>query len=189
MDSSKVALAGSAAIGKVASVIGYILGSFAAIAVIVMITDEDLGSDAMLGFVIILAVLVPISAFCIAKGIQVKRRIRRFRKYVSLISLNHMTALENLAASTNTSVDFVRKDLAKMINKRFFTNASIDNAANEIVIGSISMGPFSPMQVQAGANPQPVETVVFKCEGCGATGSKPRGAVGVCEYCGSTAAG
>jgi hypothetical protein len=93
-----------------------------------------------------------------------------------LISAHHTTSLDNIAAATGQTVDFVRKDLQNMINRRFFAHAVIDPDTNQIIIGA-------QMAPEQGAGPAQLEA--FTCPGCGATGQKPRGAPGNCDYCGS----
>ena len=178
MNKSKVVVVANAALGKIASIIGYTLGSFFLLGIIATISGDM--EDPVASIIICLFLLV-FSIFLIIKGSQIKRRIRRFKRYVSLISTQQMTSLENLAASTSQSVDFVRNDLKMMINKSFFANASIDMAANEIVIG----GSRSQTATQTQGFGQQAELGTYNCTGCGASGTKIKGVPGSCDYCGS----
>jgi predicted PurR-regulated permease PerM len=136
---------------------------------------------------VLVFLLIAFGIFLIFKGYQIKQRIKRFKQYVSLISTKNMTSLENIAASTSQSLDFVKKDLQKMIDKKFFANAAIDVAANEVVIGgkttSAATSVSAPQQTQTAAQSKLEK---FTCSGCGASGTKPKGALSNCDYCGST---
>ena len=178
MNRSKVAFVSHVAIGKIFSIIGYTLGVFSLIGFITAIADSMIDAE----IVILVIIFLAISVFFIVKGIQIKGRIRRYKQYVSLISAKQMTIIDNLSASTGQSVDFVRKDLQIMIKKKLFANATIDMSANEIVIGGKALNETAVMQTQPVAKE---ELESYICPGCNAPGSKPKGSVGSCEYCGS----
>jgi len=91
-----------------------------------------------------------------------------------------MTSLENIAASTNQSVDFISNDLQKMIKSRFFSNAKIDSATNEIIIGGKQKSTVSQAHSSAKS-----EEEAYTCPGCDATGNKPKGTRITCDYCGT----
>ena len=184
MNTSKVAVVVSLTIGKILSIIGYVMGIIMLFTILTVFFYMDLVWD--LYDIIALMVLLFIFALCVLfvlKGVQIKRRIKRFRRYISLISAQNMTSIENLAAATNQSVDFVKKDLQRMIRKRFFADASINAATNEIIICSKSNSIGSVPTTQSAAVPSAFE--VFTCTSCGASGKKEIGKPGSCDYCGS----
>jgi hypothetical protein len=178
MNTSKAAVVASAVFGKIASIIGYALGVLGVIMLLGSMQESD--SEG----IVITLVFLAIAVFAIVKGSKIKRRIKRFKKYVALISGGQMTSLDNIAASTLQSVDFVRNDLQKMISKKFFANATIDLKSNEIIIGGHKT---SAQTVSQGSrqNGTPVETEAFNCSGCGARGIKTKGQPHSCDYCGS----
>lgn len=179
MNKSKVAVTADAVFGKILSIVGYVYGTFMLLIVIIGIVDEVSGSPDSIGgltvFIYSVFLLVP-PLLAILKGIQIKKRQRRFKTYISLISAQQMTSIENLAASTGQSVDFVRDDLQKMIKKKFFANATIDIAENEIIIDGKSAKKAAQSQA---------EMESYVCPGCDAPGEKPKGQSANCEYCGS----
>ena len=181
MNTSKVAVVANSAFGKMASIIGYVCGAFALLGLIGYLASDaaDDAADDVAIVVIACLVFLAISVFLIIKGIQIKKRINRFKQYVSLISVQNMTALENIAVGVSRSIDFVKKDLQIMIDKNFFANASINAAANEIVIG----GGSKPASASAFDAQQKLEAST--CSGCGASCTKPEGMPGKCNYCGS----
>jgi len=176
MSVSKSAVVANAILGKLLGMIGYSVGVLSIIVVIVAYADMgSVGAYEALAFFLVVLVLC---LFAVVKGAQIKRRVKRFRQYVSLISLQNMTALGDIAASTSRPVVFVKRDLQKMIGKRYFVNATIDLATDTIIICPGTL----PVQAPAAAPP---EYEVFQCSGCGATGKKQKGSLGYCDYCGA----
>lgn len=184
MNTSKGAVVASSITGKIASILGYIVGGFSLLIILFGMTDlESEGAVPALIFFIIIFIL---SILSVLKGLSIKKRLLRFRKYVELISVDHITSLENIAASTSQSIDFVRADLQKMIDKKYFINANLDLRSGEVIIG----GNKAPAQASAESTPQnnQISYETVKCPGCGATNVKPMGATSSCEYCGSVLA-
>ena len=182
MNTSKVAIVTSAVFGKVASITGYF---FAAVFILILVLGLFDNSQEILG----VWMLIPLafSIFLITKGYKIKQRLKRFKRYVSLISTQHMSSLENIAVSTAQSADFVKKDMQKMIDKKFFVNAVIDEAAKEIVIGGkTASAPASVSVSRQTQTTEQSELEKYTCSGCGASGTKPKGTLSICEYCGST---
>ena len=167
MNTSKAAVAANAILGKLFSIAGYVLGAFCLFLIVFGNLDDT-------GLIIFVLTVMLLCVWAVIKGMQIKRRIRRFKDYVALISTQQMTSLDNIAASTSQTVNFVKKDLRKMINKKFFINAVIDAATNEIIIG-----------IRNVQNSTQAELEVFTCSGCGASGTKIKGIPGNCDYCGS----
>jgi len=181
MKTARASVVVSAILGKIASVIGYSIGVFGILGFIVEMSEDRETFGFVLAFI-----LIAVGVFLVLKGLQIKRRIRRFKEYVFLISQGK-TSLEHIASSTSQSVDFVRRDLQKMINKRFFASAAIDIATNQILIGGVVPQP-APSILTPQVSVAPPQFINFTCSGCGATGTKPEGTPTRCEYCGSVLA-
>jgi uncharacterized paraquat-inducible protein A len=80
------------------------------------------------------------------------------------------------------SLDFVMKDIQKMIDKKYFLNAYIDMRTNEIVLQRKNVqAEFVPPS----AVNTPVEMATVSCRSCGAVNSIQKGAAAECEFCGS----
>ena len=169
MHTSKTAIVMSAMLGKVASIIGIILGVFSLPFLIMSIVDIQ-SHGAVEALILFVIPSLAASGFLTVKGSQLKRRINRFRKYVSIISVQNQTSLEIIAKNTMRGVDFVIKDLQKMITKKYFVNASLDLVAGRIQIAHNHN--FATV-ITSGA---------MKCPHCGATRTSedPN-----CEYCGT----
>jgi glucan phosphoethanolaminetransferase (alkaline phosphatase superfamily) len=184
MNTSKAAITVSLIIGKVCSFFGYFFAIGYLFMIVAIIGEGSIGQSDKTAMIITFLLMSACGVLLIRKGISNKNRIRRFRTYVGLISDDHMTSLESIASSTSKSVDFVRNDLQKMINKKFFQNAYIDLNADKIVIVGMKQ------KLQTTEAPQPAEQdhaleTYVKCSGCGATNLKKKGVAAYCEYCGS----
>lgn len=180
MNKSKVALLANAALGKLLTIIGYVAGIFSLFMVIGSLVYIN-GEGMRLVLNMFLFTLV-VSVLMIITGARIKRTIKRFKQYISLISGQNMTLLENIAANTNHGVDFVNKDLNKMIKKGFFTNARIDETSREIIIAGHKTNSVVTTQL---SSTTPTEMETYICAGCDAHGSKPKGTQSSCEYCGN----
>ncbi|NMC57087.1 MAG: hypothetical protein GYA50_07705 [Eubacteriaceae bacterium] len=162
--------------GKLLSIIGYaiiiffILGGIAAIA-----DTNEQGTE----FFIVVVVFVCIGLAFVIPGWNIKKRLKRFRTYVALISAEQVTSLDIIAIKTNQSVDFVRIDLQKMIDKKYFINAYIDKENNEIVIADMGVRNY-------GYTPSITNTESVQCKSCGAMNTKQMGSAAQCQYCGSS---
>lgn len=189
MNTSKTAIVASAIMGKLRSIVGYGLGTFALVFLLVGLTmPKDSGT---IGVIVFMAIIFVGCVFLVISGAKANKRIKRFKRYVSIISKERMNTLDGLASATSQSVDFVTNDLQTMIDKKFFANAHIDLRTREIIIGSeaasaaaaASTAAAEPVKVQTDTKP---ETEHVKCPGCGAANSKTKGTASTCEYCGTS---
>jgi len=174
MNVSRAAVTISTIIGKLLSIFGYITAFITFIVIVVLVEDAANVDEVDIA---LLLIFIAIAAALITGGIKIKRRIRRFRRYVAFISTSGTTSIDNIAANTGKSVNFVRNDLQKMITKKFFANATIDYVTNEIIIRGVQ-----PVQA---TNPGTTKLEAFTCMGCGASGTRLQGSSGNCDYCGT----
>lgn len=178
-NNSKSAVIISTIGGKISSIIGWVVTVFFALIIIFGITSPDeVGKTAGL---ILSFIFLIIGILNIRVGIKTKKRIRRFKKYITIISVEKTNSIENIAAATSQSVDFVINDIKVMINKKYFANAYIDLNSKEIVFRN------KPMKAEENVNKETmsVEYVIVTCNGCGATNKLIKGQHGECEFCGS----
>jgi len=174
MNKSKTAVAVHSMVGHLLCLIGYSLGTLILIAIFL----ESIGAyETKVEYETILVSLIflGICVIGIIIGTRIKGSVNRFRQYVSLMSLQKLTSISDIAARTSKSVYLVKKDLQKMISRSFFVNATIDIAANKIIVCA------ETLSTQGGS----AEQEVFYCPGCGAAGTRVKGMIGYCEYCGS----
>ncbi len=108
-----------------------------------------------------------------------KSNAKKTKKYLSIIINGGVTQIVNIASSTGKSVDTVRADIQKMIDKRFLKAGTyIDASTDEVKIPNMSGSAASTPENAS----IPPKTVVCKC--CGANNTVTS-AASVCEYCGS----
>ncbi|MEL7569673.1 MAG: hypothetical protein AAGU14_03835 [Eubacteriaceae bacterium] len=164
--------------GKLLSIIGYIIIIFYIIGFITTISDPNIDHDFIVLFVLLI-IFAGISLLFIIPGWKIKKRLKRFRTYVRIISTERITSIDLIALKLNQSIDFVRNDLQKMIDKKYFINAYIDKENNEIVIAGLSFDTSD--EEQEIENPE-----VVQCKSCGAMNTKQMGSAAQCQYCGSS---
>ncbi len=178
--SSRSAIIVNMIVGKISSIIGWILTMLFGLTAIILITNEK-GSGKAAG-VILCLIFMTVSIGLIVFGIRTKRRIKRFKRYVTIIVDRNEKSIENIAGSTSKSIEFVMNDLQTMINKKFFANAYIDGSRKEIIVGNKTV-PIDPTTARRDSVQAP--SVVIACKGCGATNRIAKGKSGECEFCGS----
>jgi len=179
--SNKTRVVASTILGKILSIIGYAIIIFYLIGFIALISDSSSLDGVDMG--ILFAMFIPffgIGLLFVIPGYKIKKRIKRFKAYVNTISSEGITSIDILAVKTSQSVDYVRRDLQKMIDKKYFPSAYIDRDNNEIIIGSIDKESYNQKQALALIDP-----ISVQCASCGATNKKEKGTTGTCEYCGS----
>jgi len=172
MNTSKSAIMASTISGKIASIIGYCGVALFSLGMFTLFTDGEIESAS------ICLVFIAISFLFVLRGLKIKNRIRRFKRYIALISEERIRLISIIASSTGQTEDFIRRDISEMISKKFFNNASIDLTNNEIIIGVRD----EPTSFQPEVHEEMDE---FTCTGCGAIGLKAQGGSGVCDYCGT----
>lgn len=160
--------------GVLASVLGYILDFIFGLT-LVFGKLKDTAS------IIVILIFITIGTLLIVYGIKTKRKIIRFKNYVSIVSLENQTSLENISSACSQSIDFVTKDLQRMINQKFFTNAYIDKNTNEIVLQKKHITASDNIVKRA----EKVESKAVTCKSCGASNNIIIGKIAECEFCGS----
>lgn len=78
--------------------------------------------------------LVYVGVILIISGIITVRRISRFNRYVPIIFQMKISSISEIARQMSQKHKYTAKDLAKMIRKRYFTNAYINVVADKIII-------------------------------------------------------
>ncbi|MGI6256688.1 MAG: 5-bromo-4-chloroindolyl phosphate hydrolysis family protein [Anaerovoracaceae bacterium] len=77
--------------------------------------------------VITLGVLTLISGGVIAGGVSLRKRVKRFREYLRIMSGYEFYDVGDLAAHCRTDEKYIRKDLKKMIKGRMFLEGHLDD--------------------------------------------------------------
>lgn len=163
--------------GVLASVVGYFIDFIFGITLL-------FGRLKGAASIIVLLIFLVVGTLLIAYGIKTKRRIQRFKKYVSIISLENEISLENIASSCSQSLDFVTKDLQTMINQKFFTNAYIDKNTNTIILERKNTA-YTHDTVKEAYSVTSNNSKAVTCKNCGASNNIIIGTIAECEFCGS----
>jgi len=177
-------------LGTVAIILGYTISPVALFLVVMSLVYD--GATDYTPALIVFLICLALGIFLIIKGSQIVAGVKRFRRYVGIISANHIVSIRIIASIVSRSTDFVRKDMQRMINKKYFIDAFIDYRTDDIIIGGgrqYDAGQAGYGGGQAGYNAgqavygEGYETVV--CKACGAPNSARKGDSNKCEYCGS----
>lgn len=178
MASSKVALSLNILWAKILKILGYSLEIILLIGLIVYI------SSGMIDAAITCIVFMAIFSLLLITSAKINQRIIRFKKYTELISLENTTSLDLIALKTSQSIDFVKKDIQTMIDKKFFAKAYINKDTNEIIISKESKKESSTKTPVSNQSTIKAVTPV-SCNCCGAMNEIVKGEITNCEYCGS----
>lgn len=115
-------------------VLGTIFFGFLALLFIIFMSFfSKLVADTLVAFVTIV-VLLAISLALLYRGVNLRKRIRRFKKYVRFIEDNSYCLIKDLAKFSKEKEDFVIKDLNKMINLGMFIEGHIDDENNYFML-------------------------------------------------------
>ena len=163
----------------VVTTIGLIGTVFFLFVLVVYLIEPDPELDSLSAALSLLVCIVPFALMVIFGSIK-KKRVKRYRQYIFLITEHRITSIDVLASSVSMHPDFVKKDLQKMIDLRFFDNANIDYIHNEIIIGGFT-GSYPPQFTDYEQGPM----LKYTCSGCGASCVKQANAICICEYCGA----
>ena len=74
-----------------------------------------------------------LGVFAGVKGIGLRKRVERFRRYVSLMGEREYYPIADLATQTGQSVNYVLKDLQEMIRRRMFLCGRIDDQKTHLI--------------------------------------------------------
>lgn len=197
MNKSKAAIAKSRTTIVVEILVGLVMLTFFGTATVMYMVDPGYASDLDISFFIVCLVLDVIGLRLVISARNGSLLLKEFRRYVAALPNVQDGSIPCLAAYLGTPEEQVRKNLERMMKKRFFANAYIDSSSNCVVISNrqnTTANPTQPPHPGASAHTAPatsqsIEMVTVKCKGCGGINTLQRGMVGVCDYCGSSIKG
>lgn len=108
-------------------------GFFTLLFIIFMSFFTKVIADTLIAFVTIV-LLLGVSLALLYRGINLRKRVRRFKKYVRFIDDNSYCLIKDLARFSKEKEDFVIKDLNKMINLGMFIEGHIDDENNYFML-------------------------------------------------------
>lgn len=126
--------------------------------------DEEIRAAAVLYIIGGIAMIV--------YGKSNETKIERYRKYVDLIINHNIFGIDTIASACGVTYDVCRSDLAKLISKGVFQNATINDTSRTINISK-----------RVTTSNKPVAMVT--CSGCGASIAVAKGTNCECDYCGN----
>jgi hypothetical protein len=182
MNASKTKIIVSAIWRRILIIAGYAIIAYFVLLGVLIVRDAKISGAYTPNYTALFFVLlffIGIGMLFIFLSYKIKKRIKRFKTYVNIISCTGITSIDLLAHKTFQSIDYVFKDLQKMIDKKYFSNACINKEDHEIVIGSMCKNPCRQ------TNPAFTDPVRVRCTSCGAVNKKEKGTLDACEYCGS----
>lgn len=197
MNKSKVAIAVSKIVSIVQMLVGIVILVVFGICTIMCLADKNFFADTGVVFLIFCLVLDALGICLIVLSAKKTNLIKKFKTYVAVVSRNPNGYIPDIAASLGASEDVVKKNIEKMIKKKYFANAYIDHDSNCIVIANkqnlvdntVQQPKVSTNVSTSSAASQPAEMVTVKCKGCGGINTIQKGAVAECDYCGSSIKG
>ena len=135
--------------GSVSSIVYIVIGSsITAINVVsagIYLIANTVFSSILAGSGVVLGVLVVFSvggAGLLLKGINERKRIKRFKKYVRIIDDNSFVSIKELAKYASEKKNFVVKDLRKMIDLGMFLEGHIDEEKTYFIISDEVYGEY-----------------------------------------------
>lgn len=177
MNKSKASIVISSIVEKIQLIAGIIWLLCFGLLTIASFTDAELASDGFLPLCIVMDLICISMIYFSRKRHQL---IMDFKKYVTILSNSPDNSIAALAASTGASEDVVRKNVEKMIKKKYFAAASIDQLTGQILFAQ----KIVPRPSASNTNQPEMITVI--CKGCGGVNTLPKGQMAECEYCGSS---
>lgn len=108
-------------------------GFFALLFIIFMSFFSKLVADTLVAFITIV-VLLGISLALLFRGVNLRKRVKRFKKYVRFIEDNSYCLIKDLARFAKEKESFVIKDLEKMIDLGMFIEGHIDDEKTYFMI-------------------------------------------------------
>ncbi len=176
---SKVKLVTDNLLAVIAQIIGTVLifiNSALLITAIIEIFEEVNNTDTivMISVIIFLLALLIAGIFLLRWGNDIKMLSKTFKNYVCVMSAGSNGKLEYIANIVGENQKKVKSNIEKMINKRYFVNAYIDESKKELIIAGQSL-----------SNANLLEAVNTTCRGCGAVSSNLISEETYCEYCGA----
>lgn len=184
VNNSKATIVINKIIEKVQFIIGSLLVFLFGLGGIMSLTDNEKDGPEI-GVTIVL--FFALGVWLIYLSRKKYKLIKNFKIYVPRLSADPTGSLENLAAGVGTSLDDVKKNLQKMIDKKYFVNAYLDTKENRIVFPSMAGQKSTQTQQFQNVNMDApkVEYTTITCKNCGAMNKAIKGNVTECEFCGS----
>ena len=124
-----------------------IFGLLVFIFLIFMVFASSILSDIFIAFGVLLTFLL-ISLGLLLRGINLRKRVKRFKKYVRFIEDNSYCLIKDLARFSKEKEDFIIKDLNKMIALGMFIEGHIDDEKTYFMLNDEVYGDYLNLKKQ-----------------------------------------
>ena len=150
-----------------------ILFFFTALGMLFSNSEEEIVS-------IVMSILCPLLAiYCIVVSHRISRLLADFRRYNAILASDPVKTIYRIAEMTGDTVENVRKNVNRMIEKGYFVNAYIDQS------GKIMLADREKMNQVVGNNDDRKDFITITCPSCGGVNRLVKGQVCKCEFCGA----
>ena len=186
MNKSKLSLVTFQIVEKIQLMGGIFILFIFGICTIMAIADPSYRED---GFLIVCIVFDAIGVLLIYFARKRRKLVKSFKIYVAKLSTDYTGSIVNLASELNTSQDVVKANLKKMLEKKFFVNAYLDENNNRIIFPGNSSA-MMPTTSSVGDVSQPnIPYAAVKCVNCGGITKVAIGRTCECDFCGTPITG
>lgn len=135
--------------GSVSSIVYIVIGATTTVVNVISlglyVIANTIFSSIIVGSNIVLGVIVVFSiggAGLLLKGINERKRVKRFKKYVRIIDGNSFVSIEELAKYASLKKNYVLKDLRKMIDSSMFLEGHIDEEKTYFIVNDEVYGEY-----------------------------------------------
>lgn len=179
---SKVANDKSVLISGKTRAISTVAWFFIIIGVLGMLTNSK--ENPALTNVMFLAVTI-LGIWLLRKRSKLKKTINLYKKYMDMVSNQHIRNIDNISSAVGLTYDTVAKDLQEMINIGYLQDAYINQGTREIILNRQERVVYVRVPAAGVAEQAEPQTKTVRCQGCGANNVVVVGKVSECEYCGT----
>ena len=104
-----------------------------------------------IGLLVFGAISLAVSTAAFLYGMGLNNQAKRFKKYVSLLSRKDYASVKDLSAEVGKDEKFVRRDLRKMIERKWFRQGHLDDKETTMISTDELYGQYRRTQEQADA--------------------------------------
>jgi hypothetical protein len=177
MEYSKKAYAICKIIEVVQMTIGIVMAALFGLVFIVSLTDDNTDE---IGYQIIVLLFAVLGVMLIIFSRKRNVLLKNLKAYYARLLTDKTGSITSLANSLHIPKEVVTANLEKMIDKKLFPLAYIDEKESRIVFPRSTIGDYITK-----GNTSNLEYIAVTCKNCGGISKVIKGRVIECEFCGS----
>jgi len=180
-------------VGLIFNIIGWILLASIASSFIMLfkLPSPKIVSSLTPSMAITFFFLVIISSIFFSKGRMMLARVKTFKMYTAILSVDPTNSIERIAASTeipkvkfiqsssSDKTQFVQDCIINMINHGYFPKGTFIDPEKKAIVFPAAPGKTTTSPVTA------EEYITFTCKNCGASNKIVKSSENECAYCGT----